>query len=461
MTRFKPLPVSILVALALGSGASWAGGAIGVDLPDAKPGECYAKAIIPARYETVKENVVVKEAGERVQVIPARYEWVEEKVRVKDPAYKLISSPALYKTVTEKIETEPERMVWTKGHSARFASPTLVEVAAQVGLNPDARSGQCYAEYLEPAQYRMVEEKVLKREASEKLITTPAKYEWVNEKVLVKDASSRVVSIPAVYETRYEEVMVEPAKQVWKKGQGPVERIDDATGEIMCLVEIPPKYKKVKKRVLVKAATTKEVEIPAVYTTQRTKRLISEPKVERVEVPAVYSTVKRREKVSDSVHSWYLEGSKDAQGKPTGQVLCRKEIPAKHQTVTRKVVETPASTKRVEVPAVYKTVKVRKLVSPAEEKRLTVPAVSKTIVRKSKISDERVEWRRILCKTNMSHDIVTRVQQALYQAGFDPGIIDGILGQDTLRAVSQYQRKNKLARGGLTIATLESLGINI
>ncbi len=461
MKNFKPIPMSLMISLALSSGALWAASPLGLDLPDAKPGECYAKAIIPAQYETHKEQVVVREATEKVQVIPARYEWVEEKVRIKDPAYKLISIPATYKTVTEKIEIEPARTVWTNGHSARPASQTLVESAAQIGLPMDAKSGQCFAEYLEPAKYRTVTEKVLKREASEKIITTPAKYEWVDEKVLVKEASTRVVSIPAVYETRYEKVMVEPAKQVWKKGSGPVERIDDATGEIMCLVEIPPKYKKVKKRVLVKPATTKEVEIPAVYSTQRTKRLVAEPQVKRVEIPAVYSTVTRREKISDAIYSWYREGSKDAQGKPTGQVLCRKEIPARYQTVTRKVIETPASTKRVEVPAVFKTVKVRKLVSPAEEKRIAVPAVTKTITRKTKLSDERVEWRRILCKTNMSSEIVAKVQQALYQAGFDPGVIDGILGQDTLRAVAQYQRKNNLARGGLTIATLEALGIQL
>ncbi len=336
-----------------------------------------------------------------------------------------------------------------------------MEAASQIGVARNAISGQCFAEYVEEAKFRTVTEKVLKQEASEKIVTTEATYEWVNEKILVKEASSRVVKIPAAYETRIEKVMVEPAKQVWKKGRGPAERIDDATGEILCLVEIPAQYKKVTKRVLVTAAATKEVEIPAVYSTQKKRRLVNEPQIKRIAIPAIFSTIERREKVSDDRFAWYLNGSKDALGRRTGQVLCKKDFPAKYRTITRKIVNEAATTKRIEVPAVFKTVKVRKLVSAASERRIEVPARSKTITRKSRISNERVEWRQILCETNMSPNVVTRVQQALYEAGFNPGIIDGVLGANTLRAVDRYQRKNTLARGGLTIATLESLGVKI
>jgi len=54
-----------------------------------------------------------------------------------------------------------------------------------------------------------------------------------------------------------------------------------------------------------------------------------------------------------------------------------------------------------------------------------------------------------------------RVQQALKDAGYNVGAVDGIPGGATLRAVDEYQRKKGLPTGSLTIRTLESLGIRI
>ena len=55
----------------------------------------------------------------------------------------------------------------------------------------------------------------------------------------MKAASTRLETVPAQYETVTEEVLVRPAYTTWKKGTGPIQRIDQATGEIMCLVEVP------------------------------------------------------------------------------------------------------------------------------------------------------------------------------------------------------------------------------
>lgn len=57
-------------------------------------------------------------------------------------------------------------------------------------------------------------------------------------------------TVPAVYKTTTEEVLESPAQTVWKKGRGPIEKLDNATGEIMCLVEIPAKYRTIQKVVL-------------------------------------------------------------------------------------------------------------------------------------------------------------------------------------------------------------------
>jgi regulator of extracellular matrix RemA (YlzA/DUF370 family) len=84
-------------------------------LPNAQPGECYAKVIIPAKFETTTEKVLAKEASERLQIIPAKYGTTTERVLVKPASYKLVPVPAKYKTVTERVLVQPATTEWRKG----------------------------------------------------------------------------------------------------------------------------------------------------------------------------------------------------------------------------------------------------------------------------------------------------------------------------------------------------------
>ena len=131
------------------------------------------------------------------------------------------------------------------------------------------------------------------------------------------------------------------------------------------------------------------------------------------------------------------------------------------ETVEQRKVKTPASIKEVEIPAEYKTVAVRKLVKAAEQKKIEIPAVIETVAKRVKVSDERLEWRKVLCETNMTKDIMTQLQNALKAAGFNPGPIDGEIGAQTMRAVDDYQRARGMERGGLTLSTLEALGVKL
>ncbi len=461
-TLNRLLPTALALALA---GPAIAADELPAVPPDAKPGQCYAKVIIPARYEVHQEQVVVKEPAERIEVVPARYEWAEEKIQVSEPSYKLVPVPARYETVTEKVEVRPARRLWmihTRGRKAQVAGPSLLAYAKAAGLPADdAQPGQCYVEYYQPAQYRTETQQVLKREAGERIKVVPAQYEWVEEKILVKEAATRVVQEPPVYETVTERVLVEPEKTVWKKGRGPVERIDHTTGEILCLVKVPARYKTITKRVLKKPASTRTVQIPAEYKTVRVRRMVAPPKEVREEIPAEYETVTKRIKVADEKVFWYPKGSQEVQGRPTGNELCLTEQPPVYRTITKRVLKAPATTKKVEIPARYKTVRVRKLVAPASEKRIAVPGETRTITKRVKVEDERLAWRPILCQTNMTPDVVRRIQRALKAAGFDPGPIDGVVGRETLAAIDRYQRAKGLARGGLTMATIESLGVSL
>jgi hypothetical protein len=284
--------------------------------PQAKPGECYARVLVPPTYRTVTKEVVQRGSSERLEIIPAKYEWVRERVLVK--------------------------------------------------------------------------------EASERVEVAPAEYKWVEEEVLVKESSSRIVEVPAKYEWVEEKVVVKPAQTVWKKGRGPIERVDNATGEIMCLVEIPATYKTVRKKIMISPPSTRVV-----------------------------------------------------------------EIPAKYGTIKKQIMVKPATTKRTEIPAVYKWVKVRRMVSPPEERKIEIPAQYQAVTKKEMVTEGHMEWRRILCETNVNNRLIARIQRALRGAGHNPVFIDGKLGPRTKRAIKAYQKEKGLAVGGLTYETIESLGLTL
>jgi hypothetical protein len=421
--------------------------------------------MVPAKYETKQEKVMVREAAQKIETVPAKYELVEKTITIQAPHTKLVPEPAKFEKVTEKIETSPAMNIWitSLNKNALPVSPGMLASAKSLGVKIDeALPGMCFKEYYVPTQFKTETQDVVVKQASEKVTTIPAKYDTIEEKVVVKEPSKKIIEVPATYETVTEKVLVEPKKTVWKKGQGPIEKIDNTTGEIMCLVEIPAKYKTVKKQVIKTPATIKEVEIAALYTTVKTRKLVTPEQEKRTKVPATIKQISKRKKVADALFAWHAtheEGKPE--GKPTGTQICLKEIPAKYQTVTKLVVKKPASFAKQQLPAGTETVKVQKLVANASEKRSEIPAEFKTVAKRAKVGGESLEWRQVLCETNMTKDIAVRVQQALKDAGYDIGAVDGIPGGATLRAVDDYQRSKGLPTGGLTIRTLESLGIKI
>lgn len=284
--------------------------------PDAQPGECYAKVLVPAKYDTISEKVVKREASERVTVIPAKHEWTEERV--------------------------------------------------------------------------------LTKEATETLTVIPAVYRWVEERIMVEPASTRLMPVPAQYETVSERVLDRPEQTTWKKGRGPIEKIDNTTGEILCLVVEPATYKTINRTVVKTPASTRSVDIPPVF-----------------------------------------------------------------KTVRKQVVDKPSEVRKATLPAEYSTIRVRKMVEPAREQRVNLPAEFQTVTKRVKVSSERLSWQPILCETNVNQDIIARLQQALKTKGFNPGDVDGVLGSATLSAVEGYQRASGLARGGVTMETMESLGVKL
>ena len=291
------------------------------------------------------------------------------------------------------------------------------ETMADLPMN--AKPGECYARVFEPPQYNTETRQVLSRAASEKLEIIPATYEWTQETIMTKPQGVRLETVPATYEWVEQTVVVEPARTVltqvpakygteteqvlvkeayttWKKGRGPIERLNEATGEIMCLVEVPAVYKTVQRTVMTSPPTTRE-----------------------------------------------------------------EVVPAKSKAIRKQVMSTPARTVEIEVPAEYETIKVRKLATSAREMRTDIPAEYQSVQETRMVKEGKLHWQPILCETNASPDLITNVQRALNDAGFNAGPVDGILGRTTSNAIGAYQRANGLSTGQLTIETLKKLGVDV
>ncbi len=348
-------------------------------------------------------------------------------------------------------------------------------------LPPAAKPGECYTRIYVPPQYetkveervvadgtehveivptefKWVEKEVLVKEEAEKIEVIPASFKTVTEQVVVTPETEELEIIPAEYETVEEKVLIREGYTTWKTGRGPIEKIDASTGEIMCLVEVPAKYKTIEKRVLKTPVTIKKVEIPAEYKTVKVKKLVKPAQEQRAAIDAEHQEVEKRIRVSDARISWEPDGAA-GDGKVTGKTLCLAEVPAKYKTITKQVIKSKATVDKVAVPSEIKTMRMSKLVAPASEKRIPIPAKHQIVPKRSKVSDARQEWRPVLCETNTTKDLVLQIQQALESAGFNPGVVDGVLGNATMQAIDAYQREHNLPTGGLTLQTIEKLGI--
>ena len=283
----------------------------------------------------------------------------------------------------------------------------------------------------------------VQRQAYDKLSVTPPKYETVEQKVLVKEAYKRLIPVPATYEYETEKILVEPEHTVWKKkrcaGQG-------CGGETLCLVKVPAKYKIIKKRVLKTPASVKVVEVPAVYKTIKVRKLVTPAAVQTATVPEVTASYKQRVKTADPVFTWKKAGERVDGFRYTGHQICLRETPEAYKTITKTVVDTPASTKEVEIPEQYKTYTVQTVVAPATSEKVTTEPVYGTVTKRVKVSDAKLEWKQVDCKTRkpikyFSKCDVRAVQRALQARGLYEGEpIDGILGPKTRAAIRAFQK---------------------
>ncbi|WP_428310765.1 peptidoglycan-binding domain-containing protein [Hydrocarboniphaga sp.] len=296
-----------------------------------------------------------------------------------------------------------------------FASGLLcfAASAAEDGLllaePPRAQPGECWAQLVQPARYQRKTESVLKTPAGERVQTVPARYQWVEKTEIRPAGKRRVVTRAAEYEVSEEQVLVRPA--------GSHDKVR------------PAQYKTIEERVVTRTGTVLKpdpvsgemcaVEGPVEFQIVKRKLLVEPARSEPVEQPAVYKTVRHRKLI------------------------------------------TPAETKLVDAPERSIKRRVRELVEPARQIRIPTPPVYEDVVRVIEVAPARNQWVSVVCDTNATPQLLRRVQQALASEGFNPGATDGRWNSRSGQALRAYQDSKGLTQGGLTVETLQALGLTL
>lgn len=220
------------------------------DFPqNAVAGKCYKKCLHTPQYETIAQEVLVKDAYKKISIEPAQYDTV-------------------YKEILEE-----EGYVVFEVVQAEF---TTAEV--EVIIEP------AYTEYSYiPPVFETQEEYV---------VLEPARYEWKRQIDDIncfdqKDVEDCVVwcwtVVPPRLDTLYEEVVKTHAKPLEKQFPAVTQNITKTmvlTPASLKRTIVPPKYRTVSVIQLVKPAQTVEVEIPAEYQTIAVRKRVESPPME-------------------------------------------------------------------------------------------------------------------------------------------------------------------------------------
>jgi hypothetical protein len=404
---------------------------------------------------------------------------------------------------------QPRKMqqrVYTRGPAPRV---TRTVVKRGLGL-PAAKPGQCFAKVKTPAKYITKTKRVLIQKASSKRVLVRApQYTWVNKKALVRKASYRTRTQPAQYRTVSQRVMVKPSYNTWKRGQGAITRIDNSTGQIMCLVKVPAVYKTVQKRVLVRPAKTIRTLVPAVYKNVRSMKATAPALYKTVKRPARYKTQSYRVKVGGARYVWkpvlcQTNAPKHykarVKNRPVARTTHKKQYRnngiSRHdylrvmsagkvktsavRTKTKSSVISQSDYQRVMNAGKKATVKkaapkkASSFISQADYQRIMNAGSSKTKASKAKKVEKRAVLKPKTAKAKAAAtpkasvdagsatnkpSIVLGIQKALKAKGFDPGSADGKMGAGTAAALKAFQSSRGLPVGVLTKDTFRALGL--
>lgn len=484
----------------------------------------YVPLALPLK--TVREEMVLRDASNRVEVTPATFKTVTEQVEIKPASKRLETVGPVFETVTERIKVADGHKIWKRGRAwigqaldvrplkgfaiganNKATDGNLVDIPAAANnskglLETRVISGDntnldddvlCLVEV--PEQYHTITRQVLKSAATTREIVVPAQYATVTRRVIDREAGSKEVAIPGQTQIVTRQMIdVEKLKAQGYRFDDQGDIVATPTGERVLRasalqqgagaaagksagagsgeeayvreVKTPVQYASVTRQELDKPASVRTIEIPGTTKVVKSRVEMIAAKTEEILIaPAVYGTISKQ--VLDTPAS-------------TREII----VPAEYNTVERQVIDTPASVRKIAIPAVTQVISRRVVDREATVREEIIPAVYKTATRQVvdvapslreikvpaqfedlqyqvKVVDARVERRSVLCETNATPAKIMEIQRALLAAGFNPGRIDGVIRANTMGAVNAYQKAKGLPVDGfLNLETVKALGVS-
>jgi hypothetical protein len=386
-----------------------------------EPGKCYAKCLVPAKFEKTTVPVTIKEASMKVQIKPATFTSGSEQMTVQEASKTYSAFDAKFAKDSKKVRVKD--------------SYKVLKVV--------------------PAQFETVTESVLIKDAYKVAKVIPATYKTATFQEMVKAGYTTYEKKPAKFRDEIQTIEISPKSTKWvktKSGDNCLS-VDPEDCMVWCSVEVPAEYKNVTKKVLVGCDAGWEIngddcvkasKVEPVYKTY-TKKVVDAPaRVEYVEYPAKYKerTYQKlvseakvvEEVVPETFTDWSFEKlASDANATET-------PIPAKYETRTFQNLGSDASLTKENLPGETINIEKTNLVTPGGFAE---------------------EWREVVCDTDVTPRLIALVQRALLDRGYNvgPAGVDNILGTDTKEALKKFQKDKGLPIGNLDFETLKALGI--
>jgi hypothetical protein len=437
----------------------WLSSSFGMeDLMNAKVGACFSKVVFMPQVEIKKDRVEVQQNSKKFVIQEPQFKKIQKEIVVK-PSYREFSEiRAKFKDIKVKVTTSPAQEVYATSKSGNIVVSKHMLAAAYLNGLPikDMQVGECFKEYYKIVPQKMVEKEVVTREAFENINITAAKFKKVKKKVVIKPAYKKIIKVPAVYGTEIVKVLVQSSKKEWV-------RSGCKSGELECaavrLVETPPIYKSITKRILKSPPSTKIIEFPAVYKEIEVEELVSIPSTKREIIPEL----KRKYKVAlnkDNYTFFWLEESLKVDANYTGYKICKAYKEPKYKEFTKEIVATPTVLDSIEIPKKTLILKAQKLLSNGSVTSIDLPPLYEDVETKIVTKEGRVFLSEVVCKGDLTKELVWDIQTRLKQKGFYKSRIDGLTGPATKKALIEFQKELGLPYGGYTIKSLKALGMS-
>ncbi len=199
------------------------------------------------------------------------------------------------------------KFIKTAHASTKCGTAKCPPLTTTAGLPPlTAKLGECYAVVYVAPKFETVSERVVVKEASERVEIVPAQYEWVEERVIVKDAYTELVEEPAQFGTKETTVQVDCPKTGWVKETSArcVSENGKPVRDIFCLVNMPASQKTIQTQTVTKPATVRTVSFPAEYQTVRRQKLICPATTRKIAIPAEFEDVSKSVQVAGGHMEW-------------------------------------------------------------------------------------------------------------------------------------------------------------